>query len=677
MSMSQAPDQDAKSKSERATASDSQEMDDENGSKTSDTMTTGPPPEKRKLVDTARETCQPNSSVESKENVSGTNINADLTGEAQPHKKKKRKSEDLSTASGDTLPANSGSVEDELDETKAIDDGVKSDTTTTIVTNRTTVKKKPQEIVTPSPRGLVIDEIGPSKKNPGSNEPATEEEKRDVVTSVTSAELVSSNPNSNKSTPSRLATPSSSVANTPKAVDGKKEIVSSARIHPQPYLSPPHSYYYRPHNWGHRGYPPPPPSHLRHPMSPSFGKYPPPTGHHPPPYSRHPPNYYLHPAYGRPSQDKHLWPPHHHPPYYPPPPPPPPPSARGYPHHRPVPPPRPFPPRVGSDPSTTCGDPKPLDVTSSTSVVVITKADHNEKQTKLIIEAGASESQETDSPSKEKIADDEIPSLLGSQKTGRCMHIWGSMLMTFISKRGGSGGDDSGQTLENHLPPFHQLVNFPEYLPQKSPANVNQTDNENKHKHSSNSSIKNCVMCGIRCHFVGSIVTKSPAQDGNCNGSLAVADIASSAAGSAPSPPNAAINTTAFVIPRQNKGVCTSCDVKVWLVRDLNATIKWCKGCKNFRQWSAFGEKTRATKCAKCRDRQKEKYAAQKELLKMKRKISASAGGACSGSEGEDSSKTQTTLCSKDENDNAPKEHDEPSDSRLDAAIGLSKMMNL
>jgi len=318
-----------------------------------------------------------------------------------------------------------------------------------------------------------------------------------------------------------------------------------------------------------------------------------------------------------------------------------------------------------------------LDVTSSTSVVVITKADHNEKQTKLIIEAGASESQETDSPSKEKIADDEIPSLLGSQKTGRCMHIWGSMLMTFISKRGGSGGDDSGQTLENHLPPFHQLVNFPEYLPQKSPANVNQTDNENKHKHSSNSSIKNCVMCGIRCHFVGSIVTKSPAQDGNCNGSLAVADIASSAAGSAPSPPNAAINTTAFVIPRQNKGVCTSCDVKVWLVRDLNATIKWCKGCKNFRQWSAFGEKTRATKCAKCRDRQKEKYAAQKELLKMKRKISASAGGACSGSEGEDSSKTQTTLCSKDENDNAPKEHDEPSDSRLDAAIGLSKMMNL
>lgn len=104
-------------------------------------------------------------------------------------------------------------------------------------------------------------------------------------------------------------------------------------------------------------------------------------------------------------------------------------------------------------------------------------------------------------------------------------------------------------------------------------------------------------------------------------------------------------------------------------------TIKWCKGCKNFRHWSAFGEKTRATKCAKCRDRQKEKYAAQKEELKMKRKISAKVGGACSGSEGEDS--TQTTLCSNDGGDIAVKERDELSDSRLDAAIGLSKMMNL
>jgi len=41
--------------------------------------------------------------------------------------------------------------------------------------------------------------------------------------------------------------------------------------------------------------------------------------------------------------------------------------------------------------------------------------------------------------------------------------------------------------------------------------------------------------------------------------------------------------------------------------------IKWCKGCKNFRPWSAFGTKGSATKCVRCRDRQKEKYATQKK----------------------------------------------------------------
>jgi hypothetical protein len=41
--------------------------------------------------------------------------------------------------------------------------------------------------------------------------------------------------------------------------------------------------------------------------------------------------------------------------------------------------------------------------------------------------------------------------------------------------------------------------------------------------------------------------------------------------------------------------------------------IKWCKGCKNFRPWASFGDKGLATKCVRCRERQREKYALQKE----------------------------------------------------------------
>lgn len=69
------------------------------------------------------------------------------------------------------------------------------------------------------------------------------------------------------------------------------------------------------------------------------------------------------------------------------------------------------------------------------------------------------------------------------------------------------------------------------------------------------------------------------------------------------------------IIPRQNKGVCTACDVAVWVVVDSEdqLEIKWCKGCKNFRPWISFGEKGMATKCVRCRNRQKEKYANQKK----------------------------------------------------------------
>ena len=67
------------------------------------------------------------------------------------------------------------------------------------------------------------------------------------------------------------------------------------------------------------------------------------------------------------------------------------------------------------------------------------------------------------------------------------------------------------------------------------------------------------------------------------------------------------------IIPTQNKGLCTICDVNIWVVTQNRLEIKWCKGCKNFRPWAAFGEKGLATKCVRCRERQREKYAMQKE----------------------------------------------------------------
>ena len=73
------------------------------------------------------------------------------------------------------------------------------------------------------------------------------------------------------------------------------------------------------------------------------------------------------------------------------------------------------------------------------------------------------------------------------------------------------------------------------------------------------------------------------------------------------------------IIPRQNKGLCTACDVTVWVVSADGLEIKWCKGCKNFRPWAAFGDKGSATKCVRCRERQREKYAMQKDEIRLRR----------------------------------------------------------
>eukprot|EP00980_Cylindrotheca_fusiformis_P007221 scaffold1525_cov142-Cylindrotheca_fusiformis.AAC.21 len=152
---------------------------------------------------------------------------------------------------------------------------------------------------------------------------------------------------------------------------------------------------------------------------------------------------------------------------------------------------------------------------------------------------------------------------------------------------------ESNKAVDVKLPDFHRLVNFPDYLAKsRSSSDANSsapaTPPEGK---------KNCVMCGKQRYCsVSSLVNKGRfiKREGEDDG------------------PD-------HIIPRQNKGLCTACDVAVWVVTDENLEIKWCKGCKNFRPWAAFGDKGSATKCVRCRDRQREKYALQKDEARRRR----------------------------------------------------------
>jgi hypothetical protein len=164
-----------------------------------------------------------------------------------------------------------------------------------------------------------------------------------------------------------------------------------------------------------------------------------------------------------------------------------------------------------------------------------------------------------------------------------------------------------------HVPEFHLLVNYPGYLA-RGRSGTNQDGS------SSTCGKRHCVMCGkLRICSSSTLVGR-----GSTKRSALVESQAES---------------TTHIIPRQNKGVCTACDVAVWVVlnqppseqrgegegdeqaeeinqdQDGQLEIKWCKGCKNFRPWPAFGDKVLATKCVRCRERQKEKYATQKVAI--------------------------------------------------------------
>lgn len=108
------------------------------------------------------------------------------------------------------------------------------------------------------------------------------------------------------------------------------------------------------------------------------------------------------------------------------------------------------------------------------------------------------------------------------------------------------------------LPHFSNMIN---YTPSK--------------KSKQKSTFRECVMCGLLCP------TNFPKK-------------------------HASANIT--IIPTQNKGLCTNCDVGVWMVNETFTEIKWCKGCKNFKKWIDFGGKLMATKCESCRERQRDKY---------------------------------------------------------------------
>lgn len=168
------------------------------------------------------------------------------------------------------------------------------------------------------------------------------------------------------------------------------------------------------------------------------------------------------------------------------------------------------------------------------------------------------------------------------------------------------------------VPEFTSLVNFPGHMSQKQSVNLPE-------------GMRCCVMCGQACPC--STGNKNKKGKKNNDGSLAPRN------NNAPDPhhphhhPHPAQqqqqhlgdkNSGYAIIPTQNKGLCTLCDVNVWVVVASGLEIKWCKGCKNFRPWAAFGDKGLATKCLRCRERQREKYALQKEE-KEKARLNAKA----------------------------------------------------
>ena len=164
------------------------------------------------------------------------------------------------------------------------------------------------------------------------------------------------------------------------------------------------------------------------------------------------------------------------------------------------------------------------------------------------------------------------------------------------------------------VPDFHRLVNYPDYLIKNYPDFVRKTNPKVSPNATEKSGKRHCVMCGRSRVCSGSSARVAPSPRVRVP-QRKTGEYEEEQETYQPGDDN----DTMHIIPRQNKGLCTACDVSVWVVKQSGLEIKWCKGCKNFRPWAAFGDKGMATKCCRCRERQREKYASQKDVLRSKR----------------------------------------------------------
>jgi len=165
---------------------------------------------------------------------------------------------------------------------------------------------------------------------------------------------------------------------------------------------------------------------------------------------------------------------------------------------------------------------------------------------------------------------------------------------------------DAGLDENIILPAFESLVNFSRFIVKKrARGDVGVT--------------RRCVMCGTQCYIAnpetgakrknaGKEVADDPATLYAAlrkNSRLIANCPASIGNGTREDATNLPLGA---VIPNQNKGLCSLCDRAVWLFSETpqnRVPIKWCKGCKNFRPWALFRDKGRATKCSRCRGRQR------------------------------------------------------------------------
>jgi hypothetical protein len=248
---------------------------------------------------------------------------------------------------------------------------------------------------------------------------------------------------------------------------------------------------------------------------------------------------------------------------------------------------------------------------------------------------------------------------------------------------------EAEKTKDAILADFHRLVNFPDYLAKPrsatggsgSAAAMSASDSASNGK-------RNCVMCGkVRICSATSLVRGRSSLHPK---ETAAADDATTTEPDFEADGYGCGDGTSHIIPRQNKGLCTACDVTVWVVVEDKLEIKWCKGCKNFRPWAAFGDKGSATKCVRCRDRQREKYALQKDEVRSRRSVVLPSSAAATATEaleapsrtatptptdhvvGSSPSKTAVVSVPEPNKDN---HDDDDEDHHLDAARGLRTLM--